>query len=142
MTPEELWAFAHSPAGEQAARSCLGACLHLDAAIAVKLSRLDALRRQAAKIGGCLPGICPELDALEEEVLRDYRELTQRQREIADRIRQVPDERHRAVLELRYLQGMPFFRIAMQLHYDERQIYRFHRHGLHRIAALLAAEEK
>ena len=45
-----------------------------------------------------------------------------------------------AVLEMHYLQGMPFFRAAMALHYEERQIYRLHRAGLKAIAAQLLLE--
>ena len=142
MTPEEMWAFAHSAQGEQAARAYLGRALKLDAVIAVKLSRLEEMRERMGKIAALLPGVCPELSALEEEILKDYRALTAQQQEIGSRIRKVPDERHRAVLEMRYLQGLPFFRIAMQMHYEERQIFRYHRHGLHYIALLLAMDEK
>ena len=44
------------------------------------------------------------------------------------------------MLEMRYLNGAPFFRVAMAIHYDERTVYRLHRAGLRMIAALLARD--
>ncbi len=46
------------------------------------------------------------------------------------RIEQMPDETHRTLLRLRYLAGMTFARIAEEMHYSERQIYRTHEEAL------------
>lgn len=141
MTPEELIAYVRSDAGLCAARDYLGGYLRLDAMIAVKLARLDQMKARAARLAALHSGAEVDTAALEAEILSDYRALTQRQQDIAAVIRQVPDERHRTVLEMRYLQGMPFFRIAMQMNYAERQIYRYHRRGLMAVAARIVQQD-
>lgn len=154
MTPEETLAFARSPAGEAAARAFLSRALHLDAMISVKLSRLDTLREKARRIRSALTGMpaptgkkdrvgedSAEIVDLEEEILRDYHALLNQQEEIGRAVGRVPDPVQKAVLELRYLQALPFFRIAMELHYDERQIYRIHKKALGHIALQIASGE-
>lgn len=141
MTPEELIAFARSDAGLCAARDYLSGYLRLDAMIAVKLARLDQMKARAARMAPLHPGPEEETAALEADILSDYTALTRRQRDIAAVIRAVPDERHRTVLEMRYLEGLPFFRIAMRMNYAERQIYRYHRRGLMAVAARIALKE-
>lgn len=139
MTAEQILQYCHSREGLCDARDFLSGYLRLDAAQAVKLSRLDALRSAAGRLRALHSSAPDELAALEKEILADYSVLLQRQKSIGDAIRRVPDEMSRLVLESRYLEGLPFFRIAMNLHFDERQIYRYHRRGLEHIAAQLAA---
>lgn len=143
MTAEERFAYCRSNKGLRAAREILSGYGRLDAEIAVKLSRIDRAREQAKRLAA-LPDRAKAQEAsrclaeLEKELLRDYAALTERQKEIEKIIGQVPNERARTVLEMRYLAQQPFFRIAMRMHYDERQIYRYHRQGL-QYAALLTA---
>ena len=77
----------------------------------------------------------------EEGLLSDYHRLTEEREKVQRLIDRVPDVRHRTVLEMRYLEGLPFFRIAMALNYEERQIYRLHKEALRHAAAVLAADE-
>ena len=140
MTPEELIAFVRSDAGLCAAREYLSGSLRLDAQIAMKLARLEQTKKRAQALRGIAE--TEDTAAMEAELLADYTQLMHRQREIAAVIRDVPDERHRTVLEMRYLQGMPFFRIAMAMNYEERQIYRYHKRGLMAVAARIAGKEK
>ncbi len=141
MKPEEALDALAGPEGIARARELLSSALRLDAMIALKLARLDALKARAEK-ARIVPGLSEETEQglLEQEILEEYRALMARQRRIQALLSRMPDERQRTVLELRYLQGLPFFRIAMQLHYDERQIYRYHRAGLRYLAVLTALE--
>ena len=151
MTPDRMLAALQTPENVAAARDFLSAALRLDALIAVKLARLDMLRDRAQRMGRALDGLpggsgtgdrvgnaAAELADMEEDVRRDYAALLRRQKRIGAVIRAVPDEIQSAVLEMRYLQGMPFHRIAAALHYDERQIYRFHQRGVGHVAVQLA----
>ncbi|MBQ2976138.1 MAG: sigma-70 family RNA polymerase sigma factor [Clostridia bacterium] len=154
MTAKEIFLFSQSSAGMAMARDFLSGALHLDNIIAMRLARLDVVRNRATKVNRVLTGIpgsgqysdllgetAAELADLEAELLQDYHQLLQRQREIDAAIRRIPDERQRAVLEMRYLQQKSFAHIAIRLSYDERQIYRLHAKGLRHIAAQMAAGE-
>lgn len=154
MTETDILAFARSKAGLAAAREFVSGAHYLDNLIAMRLSRLDAVRSRATQVGRALSGMpgsgniadrmgdaAAELADLEQELLADYHALLAKQKEIGAAIRRIPDERYAMVLEMRYLQQRPFPRIAIALSYDERQIYRFHEKGLRHIAAQIAAGE-
>lgn len=153
MRPEETGGCIHSAVGLTAARDYLAAASQLNAMIALRLSRLDDLRDQATRITrvlGAIPGsgmddrmaeLTAEIADQEAMVTRDYHSLLKRQKAIGDTIHRVPDDRQRMILEMRYLQGLPFFRIAMKLHYDERTIYRLHEKALRHVAAQIAMGE-
>lgn len=145
MTAGEKMAFALSPDGQRAAREHLSRLRALDAMIALKLSQADDLREKSAHVTramGALPdGGQSDCEArladLEREILSDYGNLLTQRQEIESTIRRVPNETQRMVLEMRYIEGMPFFRIAMALHYDERTIYRYHQKALSHAALYL-----
>lgn len=139
MNARETLAFIQSPEGLCAARDFLSSAQRLEGCIALKQAQADQLRRRRRE--GLSPGDQMVLDAMEKDVQRDLSSLLCRQKAISDAIRRVPGDVARTVLESHYLQSMPFFRIAMALHYDERQIYRYHRKGLSHIAAQIAAGE-
>ena len=153
MTHEEALAFSQSAAGQCAARDYLSAALRLDAMIALRLAQLDTLREKAERItrladaqrgSGCTDRVgdmAAEIADQEAGLLGEYQALLLRQKAIGAAIRRVPDERQQMVLEMRYLQGLPFARISMTLHYDERQTYRLHERGLRHVAAQLALGE-
>ncbi len=154
MTPEEALCYAASPEGIADAQDYLSAFHRLDAMIALKLARLDSLKEKAGRVSQLMTGLpssggpgdrtgslAADMVDLEEEILREYSALIQRQQEIGQAIRRVPDEQQATVLEMRYLQGVSFVGIAMRLHYDERQIYRIHQKGLRHIAMQIAAGE-
>ena len=131
MKPDDRLYALVTDAGIARARKALSSALPLERLIALKLARLDRVREEEKRLrsvgGGAAAG---DIRHLEEELLADYHALTRRRENVQRLIDRIPDERHRAVLEMRYLEGLPFFRIAMNLHYDERQIYRYHRAGL------------
>ena len=141
MTAEEQIRYLRSPQAVLDAQDYLSQALRLDNSISLKLAQLDSLRQKRRRLYRALgkspedQPTEPELKEREDEVLADYSALLRLQKDIASHIRQVPDARQRSVLELRYLEHMPFFRIAMALNYDERHIYTLHRAGLRHIAA-------
>ena len=154
MTPEAALKYAQSKEGLCAARDFLSAALRMDAMIALKHARLDDLREKRERISRIIASALPsagtgdrvgetaaEIADLENEVLRDYSALVARQKQIGDAIRRVPDPRQSGILEMRYLRGLPFFRIAMDMHYDERQIYRLHKKALEYVALRIALGE-
>ncbi len=98
------------------------------------MARLDGLRK---KLRRGLPAEA-EIQAEEQALFSAYAVLKHRRRAIAAAIGRMPEEIVRRVMTARYLEGRPFFRIAMDLHYDERQIYRIHRKGLMHAAAQIA----
>lgn len=136
MNADALARLGATPEGIAAAQTLLSSALRLEAMISLKHARLDRLRKEKEQVQA-LPGsedAAQGIAALEKQVLTDYKALTDRRVRISALIAGVPDERHRTVLEMRYLEGMPFFRIAMKMHYDERQIYRFHAAALRHVA--------
>ena len=143
MTAEEQLQYLSSRQAPLDAQDYLAQGLRLDARISLKLAQMDRMREQRKKLCQALGKAAeelppePELQAREMEVLADYSALLRLQQDISARIHQVPHAMQQAVLDMRYLQGAPFFRIAMALHYDERQIYRLHRAGLRHVAAQL-----
>ena len=147
MTAEEKLKFASSPQGREAAQDYLSQAKWLDAALALKLSQMDMLRQRARRAAALTaeprPGedVAAALTALERDIQADYHRLTLLQREIRECLSRVPQPLPRLVLEMHYLQGSPFFRIAMALHYDERQIYRYQAQGLEQVALQLAEKE-
>ena len=143
MTAEEQLQYLSSRQAALDAQDYLAQGLRLDARISLKLAQMDVMREQRKKLCRALGRTAeelppePELQAREAEVLADYSALLRLQKDISAYVHQVPNAMQRAVLDMRYLQGAPFFRIAMALHYDERQIYRLHRAGLRHVAAQL-----
>lgn len=137
MTGEEALAFIRSPEGQRRAQDYLSAALRADSAAALCLARLDQLRKKLRR------GLPVQADIRQEEqaLFAAYAALKIRRRAIRAAVDRVPDETARAVLEHRYLEGKPFFRIAMDLHYDERQIYRIHRRGVAHVAAQIAERQ-
>lgn len=69
---------------------------------------------------------------LEEEINADIDRLVTLQRDIARAIAGLDCPTHRALLEMRYLSGWGWRRIARALHYSERQIWRMHAQALER----------
>ena len=154
MTPEEKMAWAFSGEGERRAREYLERANRLDSQIALKLARLDQIRERGRSMAHHLesfssgaPGdrvgsAAAQAADLEREVLRDYEALMEAQKQIQNTIRAVPDGTQRMVLEMRYLQAMPHFRIAMALHVEERHVYRLHRKALRHVAMILLENER
>ena len=52
-------------------------------------------------------------------------------------IEQLPDERHRLVLTLRYINGLEWFKVEHAMHYERRQVFYFHSQALKEVAQLM-----
>ena len=61
--------------------------------------------------------------------------VSARRAEVEAAIAQLPDERHRKVMRLRYLSGYSWSRVADVCGYGERHVRRLHREALMQIAA-------
>ena len=130
MNARDMMAYSLSWEGRKAAQEFLSSAKEADARMALLTARLNDLRKAGAR----------PVSAEEEQAVRTERErLRARRRAVEEAVRRVPDGLCRAVLEGRYLQRLPFFRIAMALSYTERQVYRFHRRGLQHIALQIAS---
>lgn len=66
------------------------------------------------------------LIALEQEIDQEIDGLIIARREIVKTIDALPDERMRTLLELRYLNGWGWQRVADALHYDRRSVTNLH----------------
>ena len=148
MTPEARWAYAESPAGRAKAQNYLYEMQNIDNMVALKLARLDDFREKHQRVVRSLYAIDGEpvdrkdetvrqLTEMENDLRAEYHALLERQRQTKETIRQIPNELQRTVLEMRYIEGLPFFRIAMAMNYDERTVYRLHRKALTRTALYL-----
>lgn len=147
MAEHPLFTYIHSKEGQIRARAYLSSAKPLEALIALHHARMDRLRQQAAGLTRALdamPGrgghsdrvgnAAAELADLEEQIVRDYHLLMERQSELTHVVRNIPDDRERAVLEMRYLHGLSMLGIAHRLGYEVRQIQRIHHQGLARVA--------
>lgn len=148
MTPEARWAYAESPAGRAKAQNYLYEMQNIDNMVALKLARLDDFREKHQRVVRSLYAIDGEpvdredetvrqLTEMENDLRAEYHALLERQRQTKETIRQIPNELQRTVLEMRYIEGLPFFRIAMAMNYDERTVYRLHRKALTQTALYL-----
>lgn len=139
-------AYAESAAGQTAAQNYLYEMQNIDNRVALRLARLDAFREKNRQIvrslyaDGDVPGqeeITARLTEMETELRAEYHALLERRKQTKETIRRIPNETQRTVLEMRYIEGLPFFRIAMAMNYDERTVYRLHRKALTRTALYL-----
>lgn len=125
------------------AKEYLNQAPRLDTIIDLKLAqveRLKSLRERVTTImsdtpkgGGCgdrVVEITNRIWALEEEINRDIDRLVDLKAEIRQRIGLLADERHRAVLESRYLLGYTWEQIAAAMVYDVRHVTRIHGYAL------------
>lgn len=149
MTPEEKLAYAKSSAGRTKAQNYLYEMQNIDNMVALKLARLDDFREKHQRVVRSLYAMngvgsanaendtVKQLTEMENDLRAEYHALLERQRQTKETIRQVPNELQRTVLEMRYIDGLPFFRIAMAMNYEERTIYRLHRKALTQTALYL-----
>lgn len=72
---------------------------------------------------------------LEEEINGDINRLIDLKREIRERIDAVENPTHRQLLELRYLCGMSWRKIAGKMHYSEDWVKEMHTHALEALSA-------
>ncbi len=122
----------------------------LDAEINAKLEQREELRRKAQTVGGD-PGsgvrssqpydrvgeITARIVDLEREINEDIDTLVDLQREIRQRIAEIPDEKQRTVLELRYINCLPFNEIADRMYYSPENIFILHQKGLKNLQCII-----
>lgn len=80
---------------------------------------------------------CPSdvvsLWVLEEEINGEIDRLVDLKTEVRRRIEAIPDERYRAILAAKYLNYQSLDRIADDMGYEQRQIFRLHGRALQAI---------
>ena len=89
--------------------------------------------RTRSEAEACVQALLATHSELQEEIER----LLERSRRMERRILTLPDTRHRAVLQLRYLCAMDWEEVAAKLHYTLRWTHKLHREAV----GLLAAKE-
>lgn len=74
---------------------------------------------------------------LELEIDRNIDELVKVKAEILNAISKLPDGRYREILRLRYLKGMTFEQIAVEMHYSWRHVCTLHGRALLRMEEII-----
>ncbi len=67
---------------------------------------------------------------LENEIKADIKALVEKQNEIIHAINTVKDDKQRTVLELHYINGWNFYKIARKINYSVDWVYTLHGRGL------------
>ena len=73
------------------------------------------------------------LDELEAELAEQIVERVTIRREIGQAIDRLPDERLARLLRLRYIDGMTWDQVAVEMHYSYRQVCNLHSQALTRL---------
>ncbi len=128
------------------AKEYLSRYRRLDEEINAKLAQVEELRRRAQTVGGTnrsgthgsfpydrVSEITSRIVDLEREINEEIGRLTDVQSEIRAAIKTVHEERLRIILELHYINGLTFDKIAKKMNYSHRQIYRFHEKALEKV---------
>ena len=76
---------------------------------------------------------------LEQEIEAELQQLIDVKREINNTLSQIPNDDYRLLLELRYICNERWERIARQLHYSKRSVYRHHGRALMELEKILSA---
>lgn len=90
----------------------------------------DQIRKQSEQLRQTLMG-------LEVSILRKRDDMCKIRNEVIDTIRQVPDPTLQRLLELRYIDGRSWERIAVELHYTFRHTTRLHGDALNAVSKIL-----
>lgn len=96
--------------------------------ISVKLKEVRVLS-SPAEHDPMAADVCTAVDAC-KILYQERAEAEKALREILDAIRSVPDERQKAVLTMRYVNGYNFTKIAEEMHFSEPAIYVSHGRAL------------
>lgn len=121
----------------------LGQCRTLEAEIKVKLEQVERLRALVTRTspgwnsGGFNPTpydkvgeITAKIIDLEHEINREIDRLIDLQAEIIGHIALIPNAKVRLVIDLHYINGLSFGKIAEREACDIRTIFRWHEKGL------------
>lgn len=85
--------------------------------------------------------VCEAVDSC-ELLYQAKDEAAEALREILTAIDSLEDERQKEVLTLRYITGLPFFKIFEQMHYEKTQVYVLHGRALIGINKWLETHQK
>ena len=97
--------------------------------------RTDAIRVSGTGDRSKVEKYILELWDIHNELQQEMAILREKSRNTEMMIQQLPDERHRAVLELRYLCGLTWEEIADRLHFTVRWTHKLHKEGVEALAA-------
>lgn len=151
LTQEQLQSIVDNP------KTFLSRSLKANELITAKRERVEDWRRLAESItvtlsdmprGGSGPSKIVESSAcnivdLEKEIISEIEKLMRIQQETAYVITELlTDERYKAVVELRYLNGQSWRAIATRLYYGEDWVCRLHGAALREIKAAASARIK
>ena len=92
--------------------------------------RTDALRVSGTNQRSKVETYVLELWNAHNELQKELAELMEKSRQAEERIKTLPEERHRAVLELRYLCGLTWEEIAQRLNFTLRWVHKLHKEGI------------
>lgn len=70
------------------------------------------------------------IDEMIEDLKQERLKKVKRQKEIEHRIRQIKDEDEQRVLRLRYIKGMKWEKVAVEMGYSWKQVHRIHSEAL------------
>lgn len=96
--------------------------------------RTDAIRVSGTNDRSKVEKYILELWDVHEELQQEIAQLMKKSRQTEVLIKTLPDERHRAVLELRYLCAMTWEDIAARLHFTLRWTHKLHKEAIERLA--------
>lgn len=100
-------------------------------ALEIQLDRISQdLHSDAIQIcedGDPMPRITAHLNECRDELNREWDALIDSRNRVKRTIAQIPDGQYRDVLNLRYIEALPWERIAVELGYSWRQVHRLHK---------------
>ena len=105
-----------------------------------ELEKLEKVQSSELKVQRAPAGageLTQKIEALKEEIRRDIDSLVTQKREILRMIGQLSKPEYQTVLELRYLRGWDWKRIALNMHFHERYILKLHAAALKNLSELL-----
>ena len=129
------------------AKEYLSQARYLDARINSKIKQVDRLNDLATSATSVLTGMphnpsgstsrmadtIAKIIDLQDEINHDIDTLVDLKSEIAEAIKAIPDVEQQTILEQRYLCFMPWEKIAVELQFTPRHIFRLHDEALKKI---------
>ena len=129
------------------AKEYLSQARYLDARINAKIKQVESLNALATSATSALTGmphnpnkatskmadIVAKIVDLQDEINHDIDTLVDLKSEIAEVIKAIPDVEQQTILEQRYLCFMPWEKIAVELQFTPRHIFRLHDEALKKI---------
>lgn len=123
----------------------------LDVKIKAKEEQLQELRTKSTRITTTysdapthsnIGNVVSKIADLESEIIENIDKLLDIRNEIANTIDKVEDTKLNTLLELRYINGKTYEKIAEELYYNLRTIYRTRKKALHIVEKILSESGK